>query len=144
MKGSHMQSLAVELHPDPADLAFLEDQINAYNIAVTGIDDWQALAIFARDQAGTILAGIDGGTWAGYLEIQHLWVSEALRGQGLGAQLLAAAEMEAMRRGCTQVLLDTHDFQAPEFYRKQGYELFGSFGGIGGRHTRYYFRKQLR
>ncbi|HEU5088663.1 MAG TPA: GNAT family N-acetyltransferase, partial [Roseiflexaceae bacterium] len=143
-KGSHMQSLAVELHPDPADLAFLEDQINAYNIAVTGIDDWQAFAIFARDQANAIVAGISGGTWAGYLDIQYLWVSEALRGQGLGAQLLAAAEMEAMRRGCTQVLLDTHDFQAPEFYRKQGYELFGSFGGIGGRHTRYYFRKQLR
>lgn len=135
--------LLIEAHPDPRDLDFLEDQINAYNIAVTGIVDWYPLAIFERDEAGQIVAGINGGIWGGYLEIKNLWVCEARRGQGLGRQLLLAAEQEARARGCGQVLLDTHDFQAPEFYKKLGYSVFGVFEGIGGRYNRYYLHKQL-
>jgi hypothetical protein len=41
------------------------------------------------------------------------------------------------------VLLDTHDFQAPEFYKKLGYIVFGVFEGIGGRYNRYYLSKKL-
>jgi GNAT superfamily N-acetyltransferase len=132
-----------EAHADPHDLDFLEDQINSYNMAVTGIVDWHPLAIFVRDEAGQILAGVSGGMWGGYLEIKNLWVREDLRGRGLGRQLLQAAEQTARAHGCGQVLLDTHDFQAPEFYKKLGYNVFGVFEGIGGRHARYYFRKKL-
>jgi GNAT superfamily N-acetyltransferase len=139
----HPPDLIVEDHPDPRDLAFLDDQINAYNIAVTQIDDWRALAIFVRDDAGHLLAGISGGTWAGYLEVKDLWVREDQRGQGLGRRLLLAAEQEARERGCQQVLLDTHDFQAPGFYQRLGYTVFGVLEGIGGRHTRYYLSKKL-
>jgi GNAT superfamily N-acetyltransferase len=139
----HLPDLIVEDHPDPRDVAFLDDQINAYNIAVTQIDDWRALAIFVRDDAGHLLAGISGGTWAGYLEVKDLWVREDQRGQGLGRRLLLAAEQEARSRGCQQVLLDTHDFQAPGFYQRLGYVVFGAFEGIGGRHTRYYLSKKL-
>jgi GNAT superfamily N-acetyltransferase len=135
--------LAIDDQPDPRDLDFVEDQINAFNIAVTGIDDWRALAIFVRDEGGRIVAGLTGGTWAGYLEIRNLWVREDRRGQGLGRRLLLAAEREARARGCAQALLDTHDFQAPEFYKKLGYSVFGVFEGIGGRYNRYFLRKQL-
>jgi GNAT superfamily N-acetyltransferase len=140
----HMNSpdLIVEDRPDPRDTQFLEDQINRHNIAATAIDDWRALAIFIRDE-GQIVAGISGGTWAGYLEIRNLWVREDQRGQGLGRRLLLAAEREALARGCDRALLDTHDFQAPAFYTKLGYEVFGVFEGIGGRHARYYLRKRL-
>lgn len=139
----HMPDLVIEAHPAPHDLDFLEDQINAYNVEVTGIVDWYPLAIFMRDDAGQIVAGINGGMWGGYLEIKNLWVREDRRGQGLGRQLLLAAEQEARARGCTQVLLDTHDFQAPKFYKKLGYSVFGVFEGIGGQYNRYYLSKQL-
>jgi GNAT superfamily N-acetyltransferase len=135
--------LLIENDPDPRDLDFLEDQINAYNVAVTGIVDWYPLASFVRDEHRQIVAGINGGMWGGYLEIKNLWVREDRRGQGLGRQLLLAAEQEARARGCTQVLLDTHDFQAPEFYKKLGYSVFGVFEGIGGQYNRYYLRKTL-
>lgn len=133
----------VEDHPDPRDTEFLADQIDAYNMAVTGITDWHPLAVFVRDASGQIVAGVEGGMWAGYLEVKNLWVREDLRGQGIGRRLLSAAEQVARRRGCTQVLLDTHDFQAPGFYKRLGYTIFGTFEGIGGRHTRYYLRKTL-
>jgi GNAT superfamily N-acetyltransferase len=139
----NMADLAIEEHPEQRDLDFVEDQINGFNIAVTGIDDWRALAIFVRGDDGQIAAGLTGGTWGGYLDLRCLWVSEGLRGQGFGRRLLLAAEQEARARGCTQVLLDTHDFQAPEFYKRLGYTVFGVFEGIGGRYNRYYLRKQL-
>ena len=138
-----MPELINEEHPDPRDLDFLEDQINSYNMAVTGIVDWYPLAIFVRDGVQQIVAGISGDMWGDYLEIKNLWVHEDLRGQGLGRQLLQAAEQAARARGCGQVLLDTHDFQAPEFYKKLGYTVFGVFEGIGGHHARYYLRKKL-
>jgi ribosomal protein S18 acetylase RimI-like enzyme len=134
---------SISTDPDPRDVEFLDDQINRYNIAVTGIDDWRALAIFVRDEVGAIVAGISGGTWAGYLEIKSLWVREDRRGQGHGRRLLLAAEREALARGCDRVLLDTHDFQAIEFYKRLDYTVFGEFDGIGGRYTRYYLRKRL-
>jgi ribosomal protein S18 acetylase RimI-like enzyme len=139
----HMPKLIIEEHPDQRDLYFLEDQINTYNVAVTGIVDWHPLAIFVRDDDEQIVAGINGGMWGGYLEIKNLWVCEDLRGQGLGRRLLLAAEQAARARGCAQVLLDTHDFQAPEFYKKLGYTVFGIFEGIGGRYNRYYLSKKL-
>ena len=139
-----MNTLQIDTNPSPEEAEFLEDQINRYNIAVTGIDDWQALAIVLRDEQGAVVAGVSGGTWAGYLEIAALWVIQARRGQGLGRQLLLAAEAEALRRGCTHALLDTHDFQAPAFYQKLGYTLIGTFDGLAGGHTRYFMQKRLR
>jgi GNAT superfamily N-acetyltransferase len=135
--------LRAEHPPDPADVAALDDRINAFNVRVTGIDDWLPLAIFVRDQAGQIVAGVTGGTWAGYLDLKVLWVDEALRGQGYGSRLLEAAEAEALSRGCPLVLLDTHDFQALPFYLARGYEVFGTFDGMAGGHSRFYLRKRL-
>jgi GNAT superfamily N-acetyltransferase len=53
--------------------------------------------------------------------VKSLWVAKERRGSGLGSLLLTSAEQEAARRGCRQVLLTTHSFQAPAFYRRHGY-----------------------
>lgn len=54
-----------------------------------------------------------------------------------------AAEREAAARGCERALLDTFGFQAPEFYRKRGYEAFGELKDFIGHHSRYYMAKRL-
>lgn len=60
-----------------------------------------------------------------------------------GARAPAAAEDEACTRGAVQMVLSTHSFQAPDFYRRLGFEctnldaapvtigveLFGNGGG---------------
>lgn len=117
--------LTIEDNPSEADVAYIEDRIAEYNIAASGYDDYRPLAIFVRDDAGAIVAGLTGFTWGGTLKIEYLWVDERLRGQGYGSHVMRAAEREARARGCRQVTLDTHAFQAPNFYPRLGYTACG-------------------
>jgi len=115
--------LIISGEPSPADLQYLEDRLYEFNSAATGITDGEWLAIFVRDETDRIVAGICGNTWGGCLEIRQFWVEESRRKQGLGTKLFAAAEQEARRRGCGQILLMTFSFQAPDFYARRGFEV---------------------
>jgi ribosomal protein S18 acetylase RimI-like enzyme len=57
---------------------------------------------------------------------------------------MAMAEDLARERGCVGVWLDTFDFQAPEFYRKHGYEQFGRLDDYPPGHQRLFFQKRLQ
>ena len=95
----------------------------------------------AEDQViGGILAGI--GYWAG-LEIKILWVHEDYRQQGLGTKLLQKAEQEAITQGAILSSLDTFDFQAEQFYLKNGYQEFGRLANFPEGHQRIYLSKKL-
>lgn len=126
-----------------ADVQFLEDQINAFNVDRTGISDGRTLACFVPDNLGAIVAGIFGWTWGGCCEIKYLWVTEALRGQGIGTGLLLAAEHEAVARGCDQLVLDTHSFQAPRFYQQLGYQIVAEVAGYPRGYSKFYLKKAL-
>jgi len=84
------------------------------------------LEVWALDGQGAVAGGLTGRTWAYWLHVDLLWVDARHRGSGLGSRLLAEAERVARtERACTRSRLETWDFQAPDFYRKQGYEEIG-------------------
>lgn len=83
--------------------------------------DTSDIGVFAKDETGRILAGLTGYTHGEWMFVKWLWVSEELRGQGVGSSLLKRAEEEARARGCRHSMLDTYEFQAPGFYKKYGY-----------------------
>jgi len=112
-------------HPAETEWQWLEETINRFNIQLTGYDDYRPLAIFIRDQAGAIIAGLTAFSWGGTLRILTLWVHENWRRHGYGTQLLTAAEQEALARGCKQAVVETHSFQAPLFYPERGYTACG-------------------
>lgn len=142
--GSHPdRRLVVEERPDQRDTAFLSERIYAYNVARTGHTDGRPLAIFVRDDAGAIMAGLSGFTWGGVMQIEDLWVREDARGQGWGSRLLARAEEEGVARGCHQVILDTHSFQAPAFYQARGYSIVGVAPDYPVGHQKIFLRKPL-
>ena len=109
--------------PSPEDVQYLEDRLDEFNSSLTGIAGGEWLAIFVRNDEHQIVAGICGNTWGGCAEIRQLWVEESLRKQGLGTKLLRAAEEEARRRGCSEMVLMTFSFQAPDFYARHGFEI---------------------
>jgi GNAT superfamily N-acetyltransferase len=103
----------------------LDAEINAFNAAATGIGDGRLLCVSVRGDGGDLRGGLFGWTWGGYGYVEFLWVRHDQRGSGLGTRLLAAAEQEIRRRGCAQVALSTHSFQAPGFYARFGYRECG-------------------
>jgi len=99
--------------PDERLAAELNERINEFNARATGIGDGRLLQAELRDEGGALVAGLTGWTWGGCGYIDVLWVRENHRGRGLGRLLLDAAETEAHKRGCTQIVTSSHSFQAP-------------------------------
>jgi len=110
---------------DPGEVAALDERLYQFNVAATGIADGRELGVFAHDDAGALAGALTATTWGGCCEIRLLWVAEGERRRGLGRTLVDAAERAARARGCTQMLLHTHSFQAPDFYRRLGYQVIG-------------------
>ena len=131
------------IEPRPEDVEYLEDRIYEHNASVTGIADGQLLAFLLRDDSGRIVAGICGNTWGGGCEIRQFWVEESQRRRGLGTRLFQAAEQEARRRGCTQMLLMTFSFQAPAFYARIGFEVVATIADHPRGHRNFLMRKRL-
>lgn len=135
--------LRIEDDPRREEMARLDDRLYEYSARATGIDDGRWLAIFVRDADGEIAAGLRGWTWGGTGYVETLWVREDLRRHGFGRRLLAAAEAEAIRRGCGEMQLSTLSYQAPEFYPRFGYEVMARLPGWPGGAMRTLFRKPL-
>ncbi len=134
--------VSLELGETDRDLTdLLDDEIYAFNVADTGIDDGRMLTVRANDYSGSLVGGLSGWTWGdcGYVDV--LWVREDHRGLGLGTRLLVAAQDEALLRGCSQMVLSTHSFQAPDFYRKHGYQEVGRTEDYPRGYTQIHLRK---
>ncbi len=138
-----MDGLNISSEPGagPEDVAVLEEGINRFNFDATGFRDVHTITFFARDEQGVIKGGVHGYVWARWLHITHLWVSEDSRQAGLGGRLLEAAEREAAACGATGAFLSTFDFQAPGFYRRHGYEVYGTRPDYPPGHVDYHLRK---
>ena len=135
--------LTLEKIPRRKDIRFLHESLGRYNIAQTGKDDWKPFGIFFRDRKKKIVGGLYAESWYGWLEIKLLWLREDLQGKGFGKKLMQMAEKEGVKRGCKYVRLDTFSFQAPEFYKKLGYKVFGALKDYPGEHKRYFLKKRL-
>jgi GNAT superfamily N-acetyltransferase len=117
--------LTAEAAPKPEEVRFLDERLYEFNIAATGIADGNLMTFFLRAADGALLGGAFGWSWGETCYLRHLFVPALLRRQGYGTRLMAAVEAEARARGCRQIMLETHSFQAPDFYRRLGFEVTG-------------------
>lgn len=114
-----------------------------YNLARIEDKNPKDLGVYMEDEKGEILAGLIGNTHGNWMNVKFLWVSEKLRGQNIGSQILKKAEETAKERGCKYAFLDTFSFQAPEFYKKYGYKEKFVLEEYPVEGKRYYFTKSL-
>lgn len=80
------------------------------------------IGLFVEDEEGNRVAGLSGDIHGNWLKVEYLWVSEKLRGQHIGTELMRKVERIALNRGCKYAFLNTFSFQAPDFYVKLGYK----------------------
>jgi GNAT superfamily N-acetyltransferase len=130
--------------PDQADTAVIQEGLRAYNTEQAGRDDYRPLAVFVTDPvSGKVVGGLYGGSYLGQLRIERVFLPEGLRRDRLGSRLLAMAEEEGRRRGCTRISLNTLAIQARGFYEKQGYETAATLDCDPPGVTRYLMTKRL-
>ena len=130
-------------NPTEQEIAFVNSALAKFNEEKVGADNHELLNIVEYDENNSIIAGILGGTYWGWLHIDILWVAEKYRMQGIGSKLLKAAEEEAKKRGCHSVHLDTMSWQAPEFYKKHGYKIISELENIPAGNKKFHLIKEL-
>ena len=138
--------MRIELEPSPAPEALqtIYDGLQRHNEGFAPGGGDSIFAVFLRGEDGRILGGIIAKAGRGWLKIGAAWVDASVRGQGFGRQLMETAETEGIQLNCYSAYLDTFSFQAPEFYQKCGYAIFGTLEGFPDHHKRYFMRKRLK
>lgn len=112
--------------PDAGDVSLISDSLDAFNVRETEIDDRRPLAVLVREPGtGRVVGGLTGRTSLGLLFVDLFHLPPELRGFGTGSEVLRLAEAEGRRRGCRSAVLYTISFQAPGFYERHGWRVFG-------------------
>lgn len=146
-KGNHMSNpIAARQTPvispcDETDAKRVLEKLRAYNRRY--FTDNTDMSFCMRDAAGELIGGIVACRDFDCLTIDYLCVDEAYRGQGYGEALIRHAEEAARKQGAKRVLLNTFSFQAPEFYKKLGYRVFGEVVPCFGPYGQYFMTKEL-
>ena len=135
--------IEIAVKPQTDEIEFVAQQIIDFNSNHADQGNYKPLAVFLRDSENHIVGGLIGETYWEWLHVELLWIHESFRGKGYGDALLATAEQEARKRDCQYAYLNTFSFQAPEFYQKRGYVVFGELPNFPQGHRRYFLKKDL-
>ncbi len=139
-----MDEILVQVEPHSDEVAkSLREGLLSYNRSFLGDYDWEPLLVVARDSAGLLIGGAIGGIHLKWLHVDILWVSENFRRVGVGSKLLLEFEGIGRHRGATRAQLDTHEFQAVEFYKRHGYAEFGRIENFALDFDRVFLEKRL-
>lgn len=115
----------------------------SYNAKFTP-DDYKPFSVYLTNDDGQLIGGMTAFLSWNYLEIKYLWVDEAHRDKGHAAQIMRAGEVAACENECEYALVDTFEFQALDFYLKQGYQCVAEIDGYLGKYKRYVLQKNLK
>ncbi|MBX9334821.1 GNAT family N-acetyltransferase, partial [Serratia marcescens] len=92
----------------PEITSCIAEGLDRFNDQQIGYGDRLPLAVVVKDpDSGDVLGGITGRSSLGLLFLDLFYLPEALRGAGLGSELLRRFEQEGRRRGCLSAVLYT-------------------------------------
>ena len=126
---------------------YIVSKLVEYNLKNVPTDEstlFEPLKLILRDENCQIIGGLLGefACWH-RLNINIFWIDEKYRKFGWGTKMLQEAEKIAREKGCKIILLDTYSFQAPDFYIKNGYEVYAALDDFPVGHKKYYLKKLL-
>jgi len=128
----------------PEITSCIAEGLDRFNDQQIGYGDRLPLAVVVKDpDSGDVLGGITGRSSLGLLFLDLFYLPEALRGAGLGSELLRRFEQEGRRRGCLSAVLYTISFQAPDFYQRHGWQRMGEVPCLPPGTSRIFMSKTL-
>jgi GNAT superfamily N-acetyltransferase len=123
-----MPGYTITLTDAPSAMAqkLISDELDRFNEARTGVTHSTPLAILVKEPPkDQVVGGLLGHTSLNLFFVDLFFLPERMRCGGLGSKILLQAEAEAVRRNCQQAVLYTIAFQASDFYKRHGYQIFG-------------------
>ena len=121
---------------------FINEEFTDYG-EECGVDlNYEEFCFMAEDN-GTIAGIITGRAYYNEVHIGDLIVGKAYRGTGVGSRLVAAVEDAYKGKGYEKIALTTFGFQAPDFYKKLGYELEFVREDENAKLSKYFFLKRI-
>lgn len=142
-QGKNEFPISFELNPSSDDVDKLVQGLSEYARHQKDMDPAELFYFFVRDQDGKVLAGCKGVVFYGCVYTDLLWVSEHLRGKGIGTRLVQSAEQYGITKGCTMATINTMDWEALDLYQSLGYEVDLAREGYKNNSTFYFLRKNL-
>ena len=100
--------------------------------------------VFSKDEEGNVNGGIRAVCYWNTLHIELLWLSESLRGLGIGKEMIKKAENFALKNNCENVFVETTSWQAKPFYEKVGYTHIATINNRPKGHASHYLTKKLK
>jgi len=141
-----MNNLKLEIindEPSPEDKKVMVDGMLSYHTSKGHPRKTDSYSILLKDKNNKVLGMIIVSfLWNG-MRIDSLWIDEVMRNQKWGNKLVRMAETEGVKRGCSFAYTDTFTWQAPTFYEKLGYELYGKLDDFPKGSSLNYYRKNL-
>ena len=98
---------------------------------------------FVAEDDGKIAGVINGRAYYNEVHIGDLIVGKSYRRDGVGSKLVEAVENEYKDKGYKKIALTTFGFQAPEFYKKIGYELEFVRKDNDSKLSKYFYLKKI-
>jgi GNAT superfamily N-acetyltransferase len=126
------------------DIFALTEGINDTATQQEIMDPCEPFAFFIYNENHKVIAGTNGYLVYGAIYTGQLWVSESLRGQGIGRKLMEKVHEYGGQKGCTIATLRTMSFQnARPLYEKLGYECHYEETGYTQGHRCFYMKRVL-
>ncbi|OCT12036.1 histone acetyltransferase [Paenibacillus pectinilyticus] len=118
-------------------------EFNSRHVPKNMSSRYEEINLAIKNGEGQVVGGLLAILCWNWVEVDILWIDESLRGMGYGSQLLGQIENIAKEKNCTFIKLNTFSFQAPDFYRKNGYIEVAVLedAPIGSSH--FYFKKTI-
>jgi GNAT superfamily N-acetyltransferase len=130
-------------HPEKSAWGIIGEGISNYNAQHAGDETAHRLCFVVQSPDQEIMGGVIGVIYWDWLYVDLMWIREEFRGRGYGHRLLIQLEELARQHGARHAFLDTFSFQAPEFYKKHGYQVYGELKDFPAGHQRYFMTKEL-
>jgi GNAT superfamily N-acetyltransferase len=130
--------------PAESTMEIVEEGLSGFDTQQIGNRSSQRISFVVQTPDKKIVGGVSGEMNWNWLYVDLLWVKDELRGRGFGHQLMTVIENEAKKLGATKAYLDTYSFQAPEFYKKHGYRVFGELKDFPAGHQKYFLTRDLK
>ena len=128
---------------DPEIGEFIHREFTRYGEQNGVVLNYDEFCFAAEDGEGKTVGVITGRAYYNEVHIGDLIVDESYRGTGLGSRLVRAAEDAYRGKGYDVVTLTTFGFQAPEFYKKLGYEVEFIRESRDPKLNKYFLKKNL-